>query len=214
MTDPDIVTVLRRWWTKKYKLPVSSQEWQNSYFEDLFVEFYEDLMEKDKEFSKELRAKYTGMEMSPSGDSVTDMWERQIAHGETPDLSYGDTPEEVRQRQAMEEYLTKRYLEQGIPWWEPVKKGVVIGGKVRKESDVDLYGYSQVPGDITQMTPDELAAKGFSFPDDPYGQDLEDLDFRDMANSDQLPMEVMESIESMSGEAFDEFMNAVGGFRK
>jgi hypothetical protein len=213
MTDPDIITVLRRWWTKKYRLPVSSLEWENSYFEDLFVEFYEDLMENDKELARELRVKYTGMEVGPSGDSMADMWERQIARGEVPDLSLGDTPEEIEYTRQMQEYLIRRAEEQGIPWWEPVQEGAMIGGKRHQSSKVDMYG--------ELGTRDNLEERGFEFPDlessgyeSNFQDGFRDLDYREQANSDQLPMDMMSSMENVSGEAFDEFMNAVGGFKK
>jgi len=102
------MTVLRRWWTKKYRLPITSEHWKNAFKDELLAEFLEDLIDDDEEYARELRLKHLGYEVAPSGDPIIDLWEKQIAEGIVPDLDY-DEPENAKLRDERIRKMARRY---------------------------------------------------------------------------------------------------------
>lgn len=98
---------LRRWWTNKYRLPITSDAWRNADYDDLLVEFFEDQILEDDDLAKELRLKYLGYEMAKTGDPLIDMWEKQIAQGQVPDLDIG----EAENARARDEKIRKKARE-------------------------------------------------------------------------------------------------------
>lgn len=112
VTKPSLKTLLRRWWTNKYKLPITSQEWRNSCIDDLVVEYLEDAMDNDEEFAQTKRLEYYGTALGPTDDYYIDLWEKQIASGEDPDLDLGADPREKdidKRMQAEREMLQVMY---------------------------------------------------------------------------------------------------------
>ena len=128
------MTLLRRWWTKKYRLPITSEHWKESFFEDLYVEFFEDLLFEDEDFARVQRLKYLGVEVI-TGDDLLDLWERQIAQGQVPDMDVGeDEKAKERDRKVREaarkhkeqtgQTIYKAKLHPAIDYMEAVREGL------------------------------------------------------------------------------------------
>lgn len=96
------MTILRRWWTKKYQLPWTHELAQNSTEFELAVEFFEDLFEKDPKAMLEAARGADGeIHFEETDDELIDKWERELAQGITPDLTEG-LPESVKAQLAKE----------------------------------------------------------------------------------------------------------------
>jgi hypothetical protein len=104
------MTLLRQFWTKTYKLPVTSDAWNNSYVEDLIVEFFEFYYQENSDEFMKAKKRLFGSEFGVTGDDLIDFWERQIARGETPDLSIGEA-ENAKRRDARIREKTRRHYE-------------------------------------------------------------------------------------------------------
>ena len=103
--------MLRRWWTKKYKLPWTSNNIEELTIVDLLTEFYEDLYESDKTALWEASRGEDGEIMfEETGDPLFDKWEKEFHMGITPDLTEG-LPEEDRAALFKEQARAKRARE-------------------------------------------------------------------------------------------------------
>jgi hypothetical protein len=81
---------LHRWWCKKYNLPRTDPRYGEYTPEELLLEFYEDLWEKDP---NEARGLLGGLEddvVLETGDEELDEVERRLAAGEDPDVVLKD----------------------------------------------------------------------------------------------------------------------------
>ena len=103
------MTSLRRWWTWKYKLPPTSDEFRSYTLEELYTEFLEDFFARNPKRAREAMRKLGDEFTIEIGDTLIDKWERQIARGEIPDLDEGLAPEEIERRKER----TKRRVEMG-----------------------------------------------------------------------------------------------------
>ena len=115
------MVVLRRWFSKKFRLPITSKEWLDSYVDDLLTQMMEDVYEQDDELLREGRIKHLGTEIGPTGDPLIDMWEKQISEGRVPDLNYKE-PENAKQRdKKIREAARRHYAVHGysIPYKPP-----------------------------------------------------------------------------------------------
>lgn len=83
--------------------------------EDLVVEFLEEMLQRNDDLARELRIRYTGREIAPTGDPLIDMWEWQIAHGITPDLDLGEDEATRERDRRVAEAAAKQYAETGDP---------------------------------------------------------------------------------------------------
>ena len=90
--------LLRRWWTRKYSLPATSDEYLRYTPEELLVEFFEDYFEAhpDRQVRQETH-EGTGQRYFVTGDPVIDRWEREIAEGREP---YYDAGVDLAERAA------------------------------------------------------------------------------------------------------------------
>lgn len=134
---------MRRWWTSKYKLPVTSREWEVSIFEDLYVEFLEDLIVSDKDFSASLYEKHLAEGKISTGDPLLDRWERQIARGEDPDLDYMEDSvaaerdalvRERYRRMREEEALEEGFYIEPLPSFSPLEERQSVASRDKKEA--------------------------------------------------------------------------------
>ena len=73
-------TMLRRWWCKKYSLPPTSDEFSRYTFLDLWLEFYEDYLEENKDEAAKTMTK-SGDVQFVTGDTQVDKLEELIAEG-------------------------------------------------------------------------------------------------------------------------------------
>lgn len=107
------MVALRRWFVRKFRRPLTSEEWLTSYPDELAVMMFEDILDEDEELAKELRLKHLGYEVALTGDPLVDMWERQIAQGVEPDLDY-EEPENSKERdRKIREDARRHYAEHG-----------------------------------------------------------------------------------------------------
>ena len=82
--------MLRRWWSRKYKLPWTHELFQQETEFDLLVEMLEDHFEEDPKAALEVWRGASGeIEFSDTGDDLIDKWERELAMGLEPDLTEG-----------------------------------------------------------------------------------------------------------------------------
>lgn len=88
-------TSLRRWWTEKYRLPITSDAWLDSSFSDLIVEFFEDAFDKD-DVSRHTHVDEHGRAYLQIGDPYYDKWERDLAEGRPVNLWESFTPAQKR----------------------------------------------------------------------------------------------------------------------
>ena len=73
------MTMLRRWWTNKYKLPWTPSNVGDFTVLDLLTEFYEDVFENDKSALFEASRGEDGEIMFEStGDPLIDKWEKEL----------------------------------------------------------------------------------------------------------------------------------------
>lgn len=87
---PSLITMLRRWWTDKYKLPWTPKNIDDFTVLDLLTEYYEDLFEKDKTALFEASRGEDGeIIFESTGDELIDKWEQELAMGIEPDLTEG-----------------------------------------------------------------------------------------------------------------------------
>lgn len=107
LRDPDLETVLRRWWVKKYKLPWTHSLAQEATYAELLVEFYEDYFEEKPEEARKALAKGGEFYFESTGDPMIDKWERELAAGVTPDLTESYSPEERARRRAKKAQVQK-----------------------------------------------------------------------------------------------------------
>ena len=176
------MTFLRLWWTKKYRLPVTSNEWLNSYPEDVAVELLEERYLNDEKSAKEARLKYLGVEIA-TDDPLIDKWEREIARGETPDLSEGEDEKSRRRDEWVREQAELHYAETG----ERLYKAHEMEGRYVQDQTPDLDYTQQSRGDVLQEAVDLMGS-------DPQG--VEDV-------LEQIPPEMfdafMGAIEDLKG---------------
>ena len=182
VTKPEPMTFLRLWWTKKYRLPVTSNEWLNSYPEDIAVELLEERYLNDEKSAKEARLKYLGVEIA-TDDPLIDKWEREIARGETPDLSEGEDEKSRRRDEWVREQAELHYAETG----ERLYKAHEMEGRYVQDQTPDLDYTQQSRGDVLQEAVDLMGS-------DPQG--VEDV-------LEQIPPEMfdafMGAIEDLKG---------------
>lgn len=81
----------------------------NSHLDDLIVEFLEDVYENDEEAARKARLKHLGYEVERTGDPLIDLWERQIARGETPDLDVMEDDRAANRDRLMKEAARKHF---------------------------------------------------------------------------------------------------------
>lgn len=82
-------TLLRRWWTNKYKLPWTHECAQSATLEDLLVEYYEDFYEKNPSEARKVFSEDGEFFFESTGDPLLDKWEEELQKGLIPDLEEG-----------------------------------------------------------------------------------------------------------------------------
>lgn len=116
---------VRKWWTQKYQKPVTSLEWEQSDLENILVEFFEDVLPKDETALRKARVKYTGREIAPTGDTLLDFWEWQVAHGINPDLDLWEDDKAKRRDQKISQEAQRQFEEDGtLLYSAPLPKGI------------------------------------------------------------------------------------------
>jgi hypothetical protein len=120
-------TILRRWWTEKYKLPWTHECAQNATIEDLLVEYHEDLYDKDPSEARKAWADGGEFYFEHTGDPLLDKWEEELAKGLIPDLEEGMSQEQRAQLQKEREAARRK---KGIP--EPEFIGGMSDAEKRK----------------------------------------------------------------------------------
>lgn len=102
---------MQRWWCKKFNRPRKDPLLLSYTYEELMVEYFEDLIEADPNEAFSPAALEEGRVVRTSGDPVADRWQREIAEGKAPEIVV-DVPEADRER-------LKRWLAKGKPVEEP-----------------------------------------------------------------------------------------------
>lgn len=119
MSLPTTETLLRKWWERKYRKPVTCVEFVTSYPEDLFVMFLEDMLIENEEYAAELRLKHLGVDAPLTGDPLVDLWNRQLARGERPDLDLADPENSATRDAAIRKKATEHYEATGERIYQP-----------------------------------------------------------------------------------------------
>ncbi len=174
------MTLLRQWWTKKYRRPITSTEWLNSDITDICVDFFEDLYQNSDEMARKARLKYLGYEFQLTGDHFVDYWEQQIARGEVPDLKMDMTQEEKDHADRVWKRVEERFQREGTPHYVPIKGRIASLPKNGK----------------TETAPKPTL--------DEYDTLFEDLDYTDKAGMSMNPGDM----SWIDEDAFDAFLNA------
>lgn len=71
----------------------------------MYVEFLEDLYEKDPKLARKAISELEGEYIVLTGDPVIDSRERAVARGEEPDMTLGDTKESLRRLREVHEQV-------------------------------------------------------------------------------------------------------------
>lgn len=168
LRDPDLETVLRRWWVKKYKLPWTHRLAQEATYPDLLVEFYEDLYEERPQDARKALSKNGEFFFEGTGDPFIDKWEKELAAGLTPDLSEAYTPEHRKKWQKEKEALANAKVSEVPPEFEDnytnsstsdprlASKFVARGGK----EEAELLARRQARMPIPVALKDKLLGRG------------------------------------------------------
>jgi len=90
---PTLVEQLSRWWEMKYQLPSSHELFQDCTEEELLVEFWVDVYEKNPLEAD--RGEDGEIQLKNTGDPYIDKWEEEMAQGILPDLTEMFTPEQL-----------------------------------------------------------------------------------------------------------------------
>ena len=91
--SPTEEQVLRRWWTKKYKLPSTHSLFEDQTLYDLLVEFFtDDYADNPIEAH---RNENGDIQFKDTGDPYIDKWEEELASGQTPDLMEMFTADQI-----------------------------------------------------------------------------------------------------------------------
>lgn len=147
-----MITMLRRWWTSKYRQPWTPSNIEDFTILELLTEFYEDVFEKDKTALFEASRGEDGEIMFEStGDDLIDKWEQEIAAGLEPDMTEGMTAEDkaelskeaatkvkARKQAAVLSDIDERY-EQGL-MENPMYTTKTAGEMTSQLSPLDLLG--------------------------------------------------------------------------
>lgn len=92
---PTTQTSLRRWWVEKYKLPWTHESAQNSTLDELLVEYYEDLFEKNPSAARKALSDSSGeFFFEDDEDPLIQKWENELKRGLIPDLEEGLSQDE------------------------------------------------------------------------------------------------------------------------
>ena len=117
----------------------------------------EDLFENDEETAKKARLKHLGYELEKTGDPLFDLWERQIARGETPDLDADEDERSARRDALIKDAARKHFEETGelIYRSTPQEDGGVSRG-LPEDLDFSASDVAQldVEGLLSQISPD------------------------------------------------------------
>ncbi len=92
--EPELETILRRWWTKKYSLPWTHECAQEATLEDLLVEYWEDYYEANPGEARKAFAENGEFYFESTGDPLLDKWEEEQRKGLIPDLEEGMSQED------------------------------------------------------------------------------------------------------------------------
>ncbi len=107
---------LARWWEQKYQLPSTHNLFQEQTEEELLVEFWVDIYEKNP---LEAERNADGeIQLKNTGDPYIDKWEEEIAAGITPDFTEMFTPED------MAKYKRLRNQAAGVPRHNELQEAV------------------------------------------------------------------------------------------
>ena len=139
----------------------------------------------------DIRKKYMGMEMAPTGDPLIDMWERQIAAGEVPDLDACEDAQARARDAKLRKAAFEHFKETGERFYTPPTPSFVEQiEKMREESDLPDFDVSDYHEEVNRNPFERPASRSMS------QYDLED------------------SLQDMSPAAFDQFVNAAGLLKK
>lgn len=92
-TQPELLDLLKRWWTEKYKLPWNHKLFLDSTEFELATEFF-----LDKYYEQPLEAyrqEDGTIKFTDTGDPLIDKWEQELAEGKTPEYLEAFSPEEL-----------------------------------------------------------------------------------------------------------------------
>lgn len=147
---------MRIWFQKKFRLPATSEEWLNSSLDELTIWFLEDLYLEHDDLARGVRLKHIGMEVAPTGDSLLDKWERQIAQGIMPDLDEDEDPRAAA-RDARIREAARKQIESGGDYLyiASLPEKIAMVEQIRDyygdiEFDADQYKLASGYGDIVR----------------------------------------------------------------
>lgn len=122
---------------------------------------------EDNLMAMEVRKKYMGTELAPTGDPLIDMWERQIAAGQVPDLDAGEDEKTKERDLATQKAAREHYLRTGEKIYNPMMETPLeYIEKLREKMappdfDIDQYR-SEIPtSNYSPATLPELPLKAF-----------------------------------------------------
>lgn len=164
--------------------------------EDLFVEFLEDLFLSSEDYAREKRLEHLGMEIAPTGDPLIDMWERQLAQGQTPDLDAGED-DRAKQRDALIRSAAARQRATGGPLIYKAKLHPAIAymEAIRQGNEPEVWGQSESsPGGAEAGLFEESGG--------------------DTVGMSSFSNSVHHMVETIPREAFDAFVSAAGLLKK
>jgi len=168
----------------------------------LYQEFMEDVFEANPEYARLKRLEHFGMEIAPTGDPLVDMWERQIANGEEPDMDVGED-DKARKRDAWVREQARKHLEETGEkiYIAPLPPVVAYMEAMREERDPLGMEEGRGAGAEADLYLGEREAYDPSTDDDGYGSSQ----FRGVGERlvDQVPR-----------GAFDAFVGTAGLFKK
>lgn len=160
---------------------------------DLIVEFLEDAYQEDPVLAMDVRKKYMGTDIAPTGDPLIDMWERQIAAGEVPDLDACEDPKTKARDKKMQEAAKRHYEETGERFYTPPTPVFIEQiEKMREEA---------LPGDFDVENYHEEVLKKQNPFTKVYRPGMNRFDLED-------------SLQELPAGAFDEFINMAGLLKK
>lgn len=143
----------------------------------------------------DVRRKYLGTELSPTGDPLIDMWERQIAAGEVPDLDACEDPKIKEKDRQIQEAARRHFEETGERVYIPdTPVSIEDIERLRAESDPWAFDAEEYQRENTPSS---------SMPPSPHTTH-QMMDRRDIS----------EALRDVSPEAFDLFLNSYNLLKK
>jgi len=144
---------------------------------------------EDPIMAMDIRKKHIGLDIAPTGDPLIDMWERQIAAGEVPDLDACESPNIREHDKKIREEARRHYMETGEKIYIPPVPVTID----QIESLRDKVGLPDFDVDTYQSEPNPFTNGAM------VGVARDDFE---------------DSLRDMSPAAFDQFINTAGLIKK